>query len=130
MNEPTYAGLVARLLYRGMLSTRYLGAKPVCESIGATEKHDKIQRIYVINLDREANRWRRMRRELGNVFGSTLHPIATIARRFSAIDARYHKGRPDDRELHTSYLLADQLFVEPNPQLTKFEDIQAQPVEM
>jgi len=34
MNEATYSGLLARLLYRVMLGTRYLDTNSTCGSIG------------------------------------------------------------------------------------------------
>jgi hypothetical protein len=130
MNEATYSGLLARLLYRVMLGTRYLGAKPTCESLGVDQRHDTIERIYVINLDRHSDRWRQMRRELSSLNDRSGKPLAGIARRFSAVDARYYAGPPSSEELQPYYSLADQLFVEPNPLLAGHRDTKAQRVEM
>ena len=130
MNGATYPGLLARLLYRVVLGTRYLRAKPTCESLGPSQRHDTVERIYVINLDRQGDRWRQMRRELGSLNDYSGKPLATIARRFSAVDARYYAGPPSTEDLQTYYSLADQLFVEPNPLLAGHENTKAQRVEM
>ncbi len=130
MNKATYSGLLARLLYRVMLGTRYLGAKPTCESLGVDQRHDTIERIYVINLDRQGDRWRQMRRELSSLNDRSGKPLAGIARRFSAVDARYYTGPPSSEELQPYYSLADQLFVEPNPLLAGHGNTKAQRVEM
>ncbi len=130
MNEPTYSGLLARLLYRVMLGTRYLGAKPACESLGVDQLYDTIGRIYVINLDRQGDRWRQMRRELSSLNDRSGKPLAGLARRFSAVDARYYLGPPGRDELQPYYSLADQLFVEPNPLLAGYGNTKTQRVEM
>jgi GR25 family glycosyltransferase involved in LPS biosynthesis len=120
MNEPTYSGILFRLVYRLVLGTGRVGAKRVCNSFSSTvdQRLDAIRRILVINLDRQTARWSRIQQELQKVFDSSTTPLARIARRFSAVDARDYIGSPSPEELQTRYSLADQLFVEPNPLLT------------
>src|SRR5260370_16454267 len=120
MNTATYSGLLARLLYRLMLSARYLGVKPTCECLGTGEPLDAIQRIYVINLDRQVPRFRQMQEELNRVQDRSGRPLTAITRRFSAVDARYFTGPLDNKELQPHYSLADQLFVDPHPLLETF----------
>lgn len=130
MNEATYFGLLERLLYRGMLGMRYLGPKPTCETVGIDHARETIERIYVINLDRHGDRWRQMRRELGRLNDRSGKPLAGVARRFSAVDARYYTAPASGEELQSYYSLADQLFVEPHPLLAGHGDTKARRVEM
>lgn len=76
-----------------------------------------IQRIYVINLDRKPDRWRKISRELERIHCRSGESLSSITRRFSAIDARYIDKEVDVEVLQTHYSLADQLFVEPNPRI-------------
>jgi GR25 family glycosyltransferase involved in LPS biosynthesis len=130
MNEATYSGLLARLLYRVMLGTRYLDTNSTCGSIGADQRHDTIQGIYVINLDRQGDRWHQMRRELTRLHDRSGKPLAAMTRRFSAVDARYYAGPPRNEELQPYYSLADQLFVEPNPRLAGLGGAEGQRIDM
>lgn len=117
MNTATFPGVLARLQYRLMLGARYLWGKPTCQCFGTGGPLDVIQRIYAINLDRQADRWRQMQGELQSVRERSGKPLTAITRRFSAVDARYFTGPPDSEELQPDYSLADQLFVEPHPLL-------------
>jgi len=132
MNEATYSGLLARLVYRVMLGTRYFGTKPICQSLGGTDDQPLglIQRICVINLDRQVDRWHQIQRELGSICGRSKKPLTAIASRFSAVDARHDIGPPSPEELQPSYSLADQLFVEPIPLLATHQVARSQRVEM
>lgn len=130
MNAATYSGLLARLQHCLMLGTRYLGGKPICESFGTGESLDTLQRIYVISLDRQGDRWRQMQGELRSLRDRFGRPFVAMTRRFSAIDARYYTEPPNREELHPYYSLADQLFVEPHPLLAGDVDNKGQRVEM
>lgn len=130
MNDTTSPVLLIRLLFRMSLGLRYLCGKPTCTLFGPDQRLDPIQRIYVINLDRQNNRWRKVRSELGRLRDRTGRLLTQLTRRFSAIDARYYKGPPNPAELLTNYTLADQLFVEPNPLLTDDMNFKNQHVEM
>ena len=130
MNTTRHSGLFSRLRFQVKLGTRYLGANPSSESFGPEEHHDTIQRIYVINLDREPDRWRQMSQELGRLRDRVGRPLSTISRRFSAVDARYYKGPPSSALIQPHYSLADQLFVQPNSQLDDTVNAQARSIEM
>lgn len=132
MNEATYLAPIVRFGYRLMLHTRYVGVSRNCESFCNTgnDRTGAIQRVYVINLDRHDYRWRRVKRELGNVYDSFGEPITAIARRFSAVDARYNHGPSNITELRTHYSLADQLFVDPTPLPSPEHELRKQRVEM
>ena len=132
MNEATYSGMLARLVYRLMLGTRYFGTKPICKSLGGTDDppFGLIQRICVINLDRQVDRWHQIQRELGSICGRSGKPLTGMAGRFSAVDARHDIGPPSLEELQPSYSLADQLFVEPNPLLATNQEARGHRVDM
>ena len=117
MNTSTYLGLFSRLRFWAMLGARYLDTNVRSESFGADERHDAIQRIYVINLDRKPDRWRQVSGELGRLLDRSGKPFTAISRRFSAVDARYCKELPDSELIRSEYSLADQLFVQPDPRL-------------
>ncbi len=132
MNEAMYLAPIVRFGYRLMLHTRYIGVNRSCAAF-CSSGHDQaraIQRVYVINLDRHDYRWRRIKRELGNVYDIFGERMTAIARRFSAVDARYYKGPPDSAELRTNYSLADQLYVDPAPLSSPENELRKQCVEM
>ena len=130
MNTSTYSGFFSRLRYRAMLGARFLGRRTSSQSFGAEEALDAIQRIYVINLDREPDRWRHMSRELGSLHDRSGKPLTAIARRFSAVDARYYKEIPNSEVIQPYYSLADQLFVQPDPLLDGSMNSQARRIQM
>lgn len=132
MNRVTYPGLLFRLLHRLMLNTRWIGAKPVCKSFGNTNDQclNVIQQIYVINLDRQVDRWNQIQQELQKIYGGSKTPLSEMTKHFSAIDARYNIEFPYHLELQTCYSLADQLFVEPDLLLGTDEIISNRPVVM
>jgi GR25 family glycosyltransferase involved in LPS biosynthesis len=113
MNEAKLSSWSGKLVYRLILGTRHLRPIPRCDALGSLSD-EVVQRIYVINLDRQDGRWRQIRRELASVRDVDGRQLTDIARRFSAIDARYCVDQPDS-ELQHKYTLADQLFVDPQP---------------
>ena len=122
--------MLPQLWFRTKLGARYLGGNSSSDSFG-TEKHsDTIQRIYVINLDREPDRWRQISRELRGLRDRSGKPLAAMSRRFSAVDARYYRGLPSGGLIQPQYSLADQLFVQPEPRLDGTVDAQARAIEM
>jgi GR25 family glycosyltransferase involved in LPS biosynthesis len=113
MNNATFSNPFSKLFYRTLLWTQRVHFNPSCDALGS-HCDDVIGRIYVINLDRQDVRWRLMRRELASMGDVGGMRLTNIARRFSAIDARYCIDDPDDEVRH-DYSLADQLFVDPHP---------------
>src|SRR5437763_1265304 len=73
-----------------------------------------IQHVFVINLDRQPERWRRMVDELDNVLDASGLPLSRRATRVSAVDAREHHDHPREGLLESTYTLGDQLFVDPH----------------
>lgn len=75
-----------------------------------------IEKIYVINLDREPGRWSRVKQELGRIRDRFGNDLLSLTERHVAVDARCFLQDPSkDPEVDPYYTLADQLFVEPQP---------------
>ncbi|SEH97291.1 Glycosyltransferase family 25 (LPS biosynthesis protein) [Rheinheimera pacifica] len=75
-----------------------------------------IEKIYVINLDREPGRWSRVKQELGCIRDRFGNDLLSLTERHVAVDARCFLQDPSkDSEVDPYYTLADQLFVEPQP---------------
>lgn len=83
-----------------------------------------IEKIYVINLDREPARWSRVKRELARIRDRFGNDLIYLTERHAAVDARCFSQEPSkDADVDPFYTLADQLFVEPQPQTlpTRYE---------
>jgi GR25 family glycosyltransferase involved in LPS biosynthesis len=88
-------------------------------SIGQT-----IEKIYVLNLDREPARWSRVKQELGCIRDGFGNDLLSLTERHAAVDARgFSQDPPKDTDVDPYYTLADQLFVEPQPRTlpTRYE---------
>lgn len=76
-----------------------------------------LREIYVINLDREPRRWVDVSNELNCFVDSNGTPLCTRAIRCSATDAQSADFQfSESEDVIPFYSLADQLFVEPQPQ--------------
>ena len=126
MNNNIYSGFLYNLLDFVKEKVRFVGVKKFNTSFSLFNNQIfTIQKIYVINLDRKINRWKKVKHELKRLkTRNKRDSLNNISRRFSAIDARYNSKTPSPLELKPTYLLAEQLFVEPVPSLTeeKFMD--------
>ena len=72
--------------------------------------------IFVINLDRQSNRWTDMVRELTCILDAPGKPLSERLVRYSACDAQVDPTEfPDRADVDPFYTLSDQLFVEPQP---------------
>jgi GR25 family glycosyltransferase involved in LPS biosynthesis len=130
VNTLSWAGISLRLAHRMRLRTRVLDP---CRRVNVFSRHDEpnaLRRIYVINLDRMPDRWRRVRHEFGRFRERHGSPVSTIARRFSAVDARHVNFPPDPAMLNTTFTLADQLTVDPNPLLQADDAARARQISM
>ena len=121
MNTLTFAEFRKRLAHRVRLRIRVLDPQRQAAVFSQRGEATSLGRIYVINLDRKPDRWRRVRRELDRFHGRHGERLTLLTRRISAIDARYMTSAPDPAVLRPSYTLADQLTVDPNP-LLKIDD--------
>src|SRR5262249_41818466 len=97
----------ARFLYRLALEGRRLLPREHCGAFGPA---NGIERIYVINLDREQDRWRDMERELDQVLDLSGRALTARTVRFPAVDARSFTQSPvHDGEVDPFYTLGEQL---------------------
>ncbi len=72
--------------------------------------------IFVINLDRQPNRWTDMVRELDCILDAAGKPLSQRVVRYSACDGQVDPPEfLDDADVEPFYTLGDQLFVEPQP---------------
>jgi GR25 family glycosyltransferase involved in LPS biosynthesis len=116
VNITTDAEFFSRLRERAAFRTRLLG-RSASVSLGWGSLTDAVGRVYIINLDRKPDRWRRMSREVGRMRDKDGRSLAAMTRRFSAVDARYLDDPPIVGVVSTRYSLADQFFVQPIPAL-------------
>ena len=72
--------------------------------------------IFVINLDRQPNRWADVLRELACILDAAGKPLSERVVRYSACDAQTDSQQLlDGGNVEPFYTLGDQLFVEPQP---------------
>jgi GR25 family glycosyltransferase involved in LPS biosynthesis len=105
-------------LFRFRLTLQRLLPKRKCRAFGVKgdEKVPQIEKIYVINLDREPRRWSKMEQELRHILDSSGAELLSLTERHVAIDAlAFSEEPPKDADIDPFYTLEDQLFVEPQP---------------
>ncbi|HUX58361.1 MAG TPA: family 16 glycosylhydrolase [Bacteroidales bacterium] len=104
--------------FRFWLSLRRLWPSRKCQTFGiqSEEKCLRIEKVYVINLDREPDRWYKMKQELRHILDSSGAKLLNLTERYVAVDANEFSQEPSkDAEIDPIYTLGDQLFVEPQP---------------
>ena len=74
-----------------------------------------IAKVFVINLDREPNRWRRVLGELERVLDAGGLPLTHRVTRIAAVDASEYITHSCNAFVERAYTLGDQLFVDPHP---------------
>ncbi len=105
-------------IFRFWLSLRRFLPRRKCQTFGAQSaaKGPKIEKIYVINLDREPGRWSKMQQELRHILDSEGAELLSLTERQVAVDAnKLSQEPPRDADIDPFYTLGDQLFVEPQP---------------
>jgi len=81
-----------------------------------TNKNSRIEHIYVINLNRQQDRWIKIKKELKSMLDWSGADLLNISERFTAVDANnLPREYIKDDEVDPIYTLGDQLFVEPQP---------------
>ena len=80
---------------------------------------EQIGSVIVVNLDRQAGRWRRVSKELGRFRTSQGVPMLSITRRFAAIDARDGRSTAPTVDVDVVYRVGDQLHVQPDARLSE-----------
>ncbi|MBW2939147.1 family 16 glycosylhydrolase [Zhongshania aquimaris] len=113
---------VVSYVFQFWLALRRLLPKQTCQTFGM--QGAQIEKIYVINLDRETIRWSNMQQELRRLLDSSGNHLLNLTDRYVAVDAKAFLGvPPENADIDPFYTLGDQLFVEPQPLVvpTKFE---------
>ena len=115
LSQPLRASTL--LLYRiGMRSRRFL-PKQKCHAFGrpTANGQPRIEGIYVINLDRQVDRWREMERELQRVSDASGAGLANLVERYPAVDARTFERRPPfGKDVNPFYTLGTSYSWNPN----------------
>ncbi len=118
MNLKRPSTTILRFFFRFWLAIRRLMPKRKCNifAFQSKGKMPTIGMIYVINLDREPNRWNKIQQELNQILDSSGVEILRLTERYAAVDAKQFLQQPaKNAEIDPFYTLADQLFVEPQP---------------
>ena len=105
-------------VFRFWLTLRRLLPRRKCQTFGVqgAEKEPGIEKVYVINLDREPGRWSKMEQELRHILDSSGAELLSLTVRHVAVDANeFSQEPPKDADIDPFYTLGDQLFVEPQP---------------
>ncbi|KGJ88606.1 family 16 glycosylhydrolase [Colwellia psychrerythraea] len=72
-----------------------------------------IEKIYVINLDRQQGRLTHIKKELSRVTERQKKPLTTLLHRITAVDALSETNNQITAEVKSEYTLQEQLFVDP-----------------
>jgi GR25 family glycosyltransferase involved in LPS biosynthesis len=118
MNLSRPLGAAARFAHFLFLHYRMRLPRQRCLSFGPLSdgQTSGIGPIFVVNLDRQPNRWTDILRELSCILDAAGKPLSERAVRYSACDAQNESQRLlDGGEVEPFYTLGHQLFVEPQP---------------
>ena len=126
MNLARPPSKVCSCMFRFWLTLLRLLPKQKCQAfnIQGLQKGLRIEKVYVINLDREPSRWSKLQQELRRILDSSGEELLNLTERYVAVDANaFLEDPPKDADIDPFYTLGDQLFVEPQPLVfpTKFE---------
>jgi GR25 family glycosyltransferase involved in LPS biosynthesis len=116
LSRPQIAALSS--VFRLWLNLRRLWPRRKCRSFGPANATGCrwIEKAYVINLDRQPERWSEMQQELRHILDASGTELLTLTERHVAVDANtFKKDRPKDADIDPFYTLGEQLFVEPQP---------------
>ena len=108
----------SKILFRIAMKCRRLLSKKRSQAFGhlSTKESPRIERIYVINLNRQPARWAEMQQELRHVLDWSGVELWNLTERYAAVDANHFMQEPlKDADIDPIYTLGDQLFVEPQP---------------
>jgi GR25 family glycosyltransferase involved in LPS biosynthesis len=105
-------------VFRLWLNLRRLLPRRKCRTFGVPDAEEchRIQKIYVINLDRQPERWSELEQELRHLLDSSGTELLRLTERHVATDAKSFTQEPSkDADIDPFYTLGEQLFVEPQP---------------
>lgn len=116
LSRPSIA--VIGYFFRCWLNLRRILPSRKCKAFdsGGKKEAPVIEKIYVINLDREPGRWSKMKKELKRILDSSGAELFNLTNRHVATDGKNFSQEPvKNAEIDPFYTLEDQLFVEPQP---------------
>ena len=120
MNSSRPLSAPLKMMFQVGMNIRRLLPRSKCRTFGTPNPREqpKIERIYVINLDRRPDRWVEMERELSHVVNAEGVVVTDLTVRCSAVDAMDIAESPlVSEDIYPFYTLEDQLFVEPQPRV-------------
>lgn len=133
MKFPKRSRALLGQLRQTFLRARFLLPRQRCRGVflhpEGTSSSPYIGAVYVINLDRQPDRWRYMERELRRILYSRDNSLFEISKRVSAVDALLFEENTDFDEVAQTYSLGEQLFVDPRQVLPPNLDL-AESVDM
>jgi GR25 family glycosyltransferase involved in LPS biosynthesis len=109
---------LSKFLFLIMMKCRRLLPKKRSQAFGTlnTKGQTRIERIYVINLNRQPDRWAEMEQELRHVLDWSGAELWNLTERYAAVDAKnFMQESLKDADIDPIYTLGEQLFVEPQP---------------
>lgn len=118
MNRTTFSSTPLKILFSIAMKCRRLLPKKRSKAFGSLNTNEKprIERIYVINLNRQPSRWSKIQQELRQVLDWSGVELLNRTERYVAVDATQFLEEPiKDADIDPIYTLGDQLFVEPQP---------------
>lgn len=118
MNRASHWNATSRSLFRFLMKCRRLLPKKTTRAFGvlSTKERPRIERIYVINLNRQPTRWAEMEQELRHVLDWSGGELWNLTERYAAVDANHFLQEPlKNPDIDPIYTLGEQLFVEPQP---------------
>jgi len=105
-------------VFRFWLNLRRLLPRRKCRTFGVPDAEGcrRIEKVYVINLDRQPGRWSKLEQELRHILDSSGTELLKLTERHVAVDANtFTQDPPKDADIDPFYTLGEQLFVEPQP---------------
>jgi GR25 family glycosyltransferase involved in LPS biosynthesis len=124
---------VSRLLYSLVLQCRAHLPRQECLAFAQSSdsRQSGIGPIFVINLERQPQRWADVLRELSCILDASGNPLSDRALRYSACDAQSDEQQlVEGGDTEPFYTLGDQLFVEPQPHAVPDEFDLTRPIRM
>jgi len=101
---------------------RRIFTKKKCSAFNASTNNKKIEcieKIYVINLDRQPNRYDRVQSEFSKIMDTSRNSLTKILERVKAVDAINLEQDTLIDNINSKYTLGEQLFVDPCQALPK-----------
>lgn len=118
MNISSPVSRVWIFLFRMAIKLHRMFPKKRTQSFGFKNANVQsiVEKIFVINLERQPVRLKEMEKELRNILDYSGNELWLHTERYAAIDAKsFLHECPKDADIDPFYTLAEQLFVEPQP---------------